>query len=160
MRKSLAGSSGLSRDLGAAGSSYQPRFLGSGRFCAERLRCLLRTLEIADISDFSPITLISNFATLVSTYSKGKEASALQPAGLLGPPGCRNFFPATSPPGNWQGGTWEGPGRRPRRHSGEFQVCFRELVGRPAEDDVNKQAAAIFVEGKPSWLLHRPARLR
>ncbi|ETE58005.1 TFIIH basal transcription factor complex helicase XPD subunit, partial [Ophiophagus hannah] len=41
------------------------------RFCAERLRCLLRTLEIADISDFSPITLISNFATLVSTYSKG-----------------------------------------------------------------------------------------
>uniref|UniRef100_A0A670JG58 General transcription and DNA repair factor IIH helicase subunit XPD n=1 Tax=Podarcis muralis TaxID=64176 RepID=A0A670JG58_PODMU len=41
------------------------------RFCAERLRSLLRTLEIADISDFSPITLISNFATLVSTYSKG-----------------------------------------------------------------------------------------
>ncbi|KAH0631628.1 hypothetical protein JD844_006058 [Phrynosoma platyrhinos] len=40
-------------------------------FCAERLRSLLRTLEIADISDFSPITLISNFATLVSTYSKG-----------------------------------------------------------------------------------------
>lgn len=59
-------------------SSYQPRFLGSGRFCAERLRCLLRTLEIADISDFSPITLISNFATLVSTYSKGKEASLAQ----------------------------------------------------------------------------------
>lgn len=43
------------------------------RFCAERLRSLLRTLEIADISDFSPITLISNFATLVSTYSKGKR---------------------------------------------------------------------------------------
>ncbi|XP_062996219.1 general transcription and DNA repair factor IIH helicase subunit XPD isoform X1 [Elgaria multicarinata webbii] len=41
------------------------------RFCAERLRSLLRTLEIADISDFSPITLISNFATLVSTYAKG-----------------------------------------------------------------------------------------
>uniref|UniRef100_A0A674D5U9 General transcription and DNA repair factor IIH helicase subunit XPD n=1 Tax=Salmo trutta TaxID=8032 RepID=A0A674D5U9_SALTR len=39
--------------------------------CAERLRSLLRTLEIADIADFSAITLISNFATLVSTYSKG-----------------------------------------------------------------------------------------
>uniref|UniRef100_A0A4W5JNB5 General transcription and DNA repair factor IIH helicase subunit XPD n=1 Tax=Hucho hucho TaxID=62062 RepID=A0A4W5JNB5_9TELE len=41
------------------------------KFCAERLRSLLRTLEIADIADFSAITLISNFATLVSTYSKG-----------------------------------------------------------------------------------------
>uniref|UniRef100_A0A673L9Z3 DNA 5'-3' helicase n=1 Tax=Sinocyclocheilus rhinocerous TaxID=307959 RepID=A0A673L9Z3_9TELE len=41
------------------------------RFCAERLRSLLRTLEIADITDFSAITLISHFATLVSTYSKG-----------------------------------------------------------------------------------------
>uniref|UniRef100_A0A4W4HLP8 General transcription and DNA repair factor IIH helicase subunit XPD n=1 Tax=Electrophorus electricus TaxID=8005 RepID=A0A4W4HLP8_ELEEL len=45
------------------------------RFCAERLRSLLRTLEIADIADFSAITLISNFATLVSTYSKGKRAA-------------------------------------------------------------------------------------
>ncbi|XP_032653927.1 general transcription and DNA repair factor IIH helicase subunit XPD isoform X1 [Chelonoidis abingdonii] len=41
------------------------------RFCSERLRSLLRTLEIVDIADFSPITLIANFATLVSTYSKG-----------------------------------------------------------------------------------------
>ncbi|XP_074872161.1 general transcription and DNA repair factor IIH helicase subunit XPD isoform X2 [Carettochelys insculpta] len=41
------------------------------RFCAERLRSLLRTLEIVDLTDFSPITLIANFATLVSTYSKG-----------------------------------------------------------------------------------------
>nr|XP_056702172.1 general transcription and DNA repair factor IIH helicase subunit XPD isoform X3 [Euleptes europaea] len=41
------------------------------QFCSERLQSLLRTLEIADISDFSPITLIANFATLVSTYSKG-----------------------------------------------------------------------------------------
>ncbi|XP_030073294.1 general transcription and DNA repair factor IIH helicase subunit XPD isoform X2 [Microcaecilia unicolor] len=41
------------------------------RFCAERLRSLVRTLEIADIADFSPITLIANFATLVSTYAKG-----------------------------------------------------------------------------------------
>ncbi|XP_059575144.1 general transcription and DNA repair factor IIH helicase subunit XPD isoform X1 [Alligator mississippiensis] len=41
------------------------------RFCAERLRSLLRTLEIVDVADFSPLTLIANFATLVSTYSKG-----------------------------------------------------------------------------------------
>uniref|UniRef100_A0A670ZAY4 General transcription and DNA repair factor IIH helicase subunit XPD n=1 Tax=Pseudonaja textilis TaxID=8673 RepID=A0A670ZAY4_PSETE len=55
------------------------------RFCAERLRCLLRTLEIADISDFSPITLISNFATLVSTYSKGWPRPAFpDPTGQTG----------------------------------------------------------------------------
>ncbi|XP_067831112.1 general transcription and DNA repair factor IIH helicase subunit XPD [Heptranchias perlo] len=41
------------------------------RFCAERLHSLLRTLEIAEIANFSPITLVSNFATLVSTYAKG-----------------------------------------------------------------------------------------
>ncbi|KAK7882003.1 hypothetical protein WMY93_028177 [Mugilogobius chulae] len=41
------------------------------RFCSERLQSLLRTLEIADIADFSALTLISNFATLVSTYSQG-----------------------------------------------------------------------------------------
>uniref|UniRef100_A0A3Q2CP82 General transcription and DNA repair factor IIH helicase subunit XPD n=1 Tax=Cyprinodon variegatus TaxID=28743 RepID=A0A3Q2CP82_CYPVA len=43
----------------------------ASRFCAERLQSLLRTLEIADIADFSAVTLISNFATLVSTYSQG-----------------------------------------------------------------------------------------
>lgn len=47
-------------------------FFSLRRFCAERLRSLLRTLEIADIADFSAITLISHFATLVSTYSKGQ----------------------------------------------------------------------------------------
>lgn len=43
------------------------------RFCAERLQSLLRTLEIADIADFSAVTLIANFATLVSTYSQGTK---------------------------------------------------------------------------------------
>ncbi|KAF1588469.1 UNVERIFIED_CONTAM: General transcription and DNA repair factor IIH helicase subunit XPD, partial [Eudyptes pachyrhynchus] len=42
------------------------------RFCAERLRSLLRTLEIVDVADFSAITLVANFATLVSTYAKGR----------------------------------------------------------------------------------------
>ncbi|XP_038642017.1 general transcription and DNA repair factor IIH helicase subunit XPD [Scyliorhinus canicula] len=41
------------------------------RFCSERLRSLLQTLEVADLSNFSPIILVSNFATLVSTYAKG-----------------------------------------------------------------------------------------
>ncbi|XP_038623043.1 general transcription and DNA repair factor IIH helicase subunit XPD [Tachyglossus aculeatus] len=41
------------------------------RFCAERLRSLLHTLEISDLTDFSPLTLLANFATLVSTYTKG-----------------------------------------------------------------------------------------
>ncbi|XP_046401434.1 general transcription and DNA repair factor IIH helicase subunit XPD [Ischnura elegans] len=41
------------------------------RFCAERLASLLRTLEIADLTDFSPIVLITHLATLVSTYTKG-----------------------------------------------------------------------------------------
>jgi len=41
------------------------------RFCAERLRSLIKTLEISELSDFSAIILIANFATLVSTYTKG-----------------------------------------------------------------------------------------
>ena len=43
----------------------------SYRFCAERLRSLLHTLELPDISDYGGLTLVANFATLVSTYSKG-----------------------------------------------------------------------------------------
>uniref|UniRef100_A0A1Y1MAL3 DNA 5'-3' helicase n=1 Tax=Photinus pyralis TaxID=7054 RepID=A0A1Y1MAL3_PHOPY len=41
------------------------------KFCAERLASLLRTLEIADMTDFSPLILITHLATLVSTYMKG-----------------------------------------------------------------------------------------
>lgn len=41
------------------------------RFCSERLASLLRTLEISHQSDFSPLTLVSHFATLISTYTKG-----------------------------------------------------------------------------------------
>lgn len=41
------------------------------RFCSERLRSLLKTLELTDMDDFSNMNLISNFATLVSTYTKG-----------------------------------------------------------------------------------------
>ncbi|KAM6289173.1 LOW QUALITY PROTEIN: general transcription and DNA repair factor IIH helicase subunit XPD, partial [Aegotheles albertisi] len=41
------------------------------RFCSERLHSLLRTLEVPDVGDFAPITLVATFGTLVSTYSKG-----------------------------------------------------------------------------------------
>lgn len=42
------------------------------RFCAERLRSLVRTLEITELNDMSSLTSLCNFATLVSTYMKGK----------------------------------------------------------------------------------------
>nr|CAG4649948.1 EOG090X01B4 [Sida crystallina] len=41
------------------------------RFAAERLSSLIRTLEISDLTDFSPLVVVSHFATLVSTYTKG-----------------------------------------------------------------------------------------
>ncbi|ESO12701.1 hypothetical protein HELRODRAFT_105484 [Helobdella robusta] len=41
------------------------------RFCCERLRSLLRTLELSDIQDYSALTLVANFATMISTYTKG-----------------------------------------------------------------------------------------
>ncbi|XP_065183619.1 general transcription and DNA repair factor IIH helicase subunit XPD-like [Sycon ciliatum] len=41
------------------------------RFCSERLRSLMQTLRLEDITNYSSLTLIANFATLVSTYSKG-----------------------------------------------------------------------------------------
>lgn len=41
------------------------------RFAAERLRSLIRTLEISDITDFTSLMNISNFYTLVSTYTTG-----------------------------------------------------------------------------------------
>uniref|UniRef100_A0A0N4ZG37 General transcription and DNA repair factor IIH helicase subunit XPD n=1 Tax=Parastrongyloides trichosuri TaxID=131310 RepID=A0A0N4ZG37_PARTI len=41
------------------------------RFAAERMQELMRTLELADISDFGPLIKLCNFTTLVSTYTKG-----------------------------------------------------------------------------------------
>ena len=41
------------------------------RFCAERLASLIRTLELSHTADFSPLTVVAHFATLVSTYTKG-----------------------------------------------------------------------------------------
>ena len=41
------------------------------KFVSDRLRSLLRTLEVTDVQDFSPLMLIADFATLVSTFQKG-----------------------------------------------------------------------------------------
>ncbi|CAH8843382.1 unnamed protein product [Trichobilharzia szidati] len=41
------------------------------QYCSERLRSLLHTLELADYANFSSLTLLCNFATLVSTYTRG-----------------------------------------------------------------------------------------
>ncbi|CAH4023200.1 general transcription and DNA repair factor IIH helicase subunit XPD [Pieris brassicae] len=41
------------------------------RFCATRLQSLLRTLQISDPSHLASLTLVTNLATLVSTYTKG-----------------------------------------------------------------------------------------
>ncbi|VDM23395.1 unnamed protein product, partial [Hydatigera taeniaeformis] len=41
------------------------------RSCAERLQSMLDTLEFADLGPFSGLTLLCNFGTLVSTYTKG-----------------------------------------------------------------------------------------
>ena len=57
------------------------------RFCAERLASLLRSLELSN-SEYSCLTVISHFATLVSTYTKGFtiiiEPSDEKVAGMVG----------------------------------------------------------------------------
>jgi hypothetical protein len=41
------------------------------RFCYDRLSSLLKTLEITDVDEYTPIHLVADFATLVGTYAKG-----------------------------------------------------------------------------------------
>ena len=41
------------------------------RFCSERLRSLLRALETRDMHNYQPLILLCNFATIISTYTKG-----------------------------------------------------------------------------------------
>ncbi|WFD46756.1 DNA helicase [Malassezia furfur] len=41
------------------------------RFCAERLRMLVQTLELTRIDEYSSLQTVAFFATLVSTYDKG-----------------------------------------------------------------------------------------
>lgn len=41
------------------------------RFCAERLSSLIRTLELTDLEDYAALQKVAQFATLISSYSKG-----------------------------------------------------------------------------------------
>ena len=41
------------------------------RFCFERLRSLLKSLELIDLQNYAPLILLANFATMVSTYTQG-----------------------------------------------------------------------------------------
>ncbi|PWN51957.1 putative RAD3-DNA helicase/ATPase [Violaceomyces palustris] len=41
------------------------------RFCAERLRMLVSTLELTRVDEFSALQKVASFATLVATYDKG-----------------------------------------------------------------------------------------
>ncbi|GAX84382.1 hypothetical protein CEUSTIGMA_g11804.t1 [Chlamydomonas eustigma] len=41
------------------------------RFCYDRLSSLLKTLQITNTDDFTPVHLLADFATLIGTYAKG-----------------------------------------------------------------------------------------
>eukprot|EP00929_Paragymnodinium_shiwhaense_P081395 TRINITY_DN42570_c0_g1_i1.p1 TRINITY_DN42570_c0_g1~~TRINITY_DN42570_c0_g1_i1.p1 ORF type:complete len:923 (-),score=134.80 TRINITY_DN42570_c0_g1_i1:7-2562(-) len=41
------------------------------KFCHERLRSLLNTLRVSNLDDFTPITRVSDFVTLLGTYAQG-----------------------------------------------------------------------------------------
>lgn len=43
------------------------------RFCSDRLKSLLQTLEIVEVADFTPLQIISDFATLLGTYGHTKS---------------------------------------------------------------------------------------
>lgn len=42
------------------------------RFCSDRLQSLIRTLELNRLDEHSSLQKVAAFATLVSTYEKGK----------------------------------------------------------------------------------------
>ena len=39
------------------------------RFCYERLKSLLHTLEIVDVDSFTPLSVVADFATLVPPFT-------------------------------------------------------------------------------------------
>jgi DNA excision repair protein ERCC-2 len=41
------------------------------RFCFERLKSLLKSLELVDVENYSSLIVLANFATMVSTYTQG-----------------------------------------------------------------------------------------
>ena len=41
------------------------------KFVSDRLRSLLRTLEVTDVAEYAPLMLLADFASLCATYTKG-----------------------------------------------------------------------------------------
>ena len=41
------------------------------RFCYTRLNRLLRTLEITDVAEYTPLSLVADFTTVLATYDEG-----------------------------------------------------------------------------------------
>ena len=58
---------------------FEKRFSFSFRFAHERLRSLLRTLDLSDLNNYSALTLLTNFATMISTYTKGTRCIYYSP---------------------------------------------------------------------------------
>ena len=55
-------------DVQAATLLQDPKAL---RFAFDRLQSLFMTLKLVDLDDYTPLQLLSNFATVVATYSEG-----------------------------------------------------------------------------------------
>ena len=69
------------------------------KFVSDRLRSLLRTLEVTDVQDFTPIMLIADFASLVATYTTGFNTPLASPRSPLHPLASPSnaLHPLTSP---------------------------------------------------------------
>eukprot|EP01105_Mastigella_eilhardi_P015726 TRINITY_DN3599_c0_g1_i1.p1 TRINITY_DN3599_c0_g1~~TRINITY_DN3599_c0_g1_i1.p1 ORF type:complete len:546 (+),score=120.34 TRINITY_DN3599_c0_g1_i1:21-1658(+) len=59
------------------------------KFFSQRLSSLMRSLELADLTKFSPVAVVCEFATLVATYSKGFQI-IMEPHSAVGAGGVRH----------------------------------------------------------------------
>ena len=41
------------------------------RFCSERLASMVRTLQLADLEEYTALQVLAHFGTLVATYDRG-----------------------------------------------------------------------------------------
>jgi len=47
------------------------------RFCSDRLKSLMQTLQIANAADFTPIMTIAEFVTLIGTYGRSTSFAVI-----------------------------------------------------------------------------------
>ncbi len=53
------------------------------RFAYDRLSSLLKTLNVTDLDEFTPLGLVTNFTTLVSTYAEGFSVYVISCSGQV-----------------------------------------------------------------------------